>query len=119
MRRYVAGGKVSASEDGHGGRYVDADELLRVGLLRQSPGTDRSDGGNAAPEPQAEAARLSERLATAEARCRELETDRDLWRQQAAAWQEQARSLLLALSAAPEPTPESPKPKRRWPWGRR
>lgn len=117
LRRYIASGKLSAVDDGHGARLVDTSELLRLGLLRRSPVT-----GEAVPTgpTTGELDNLRERAEAAEARCKDLETERDAWRGQAAAWQQQAEGLLRALPAAtdsPQSDAQGPAPRRPW-WRR-
>ncbi len=114
MRRYVASGKVSVTEDGTGARLVDTSELLRLGLLRQAPMTPAAMAPVTAPD---ETDSLRERLAAAEDRCRELASERDAWRGQAASWQAQAEGLLRMLPQAP-PEPQETPEKRPW-WRRK
>lgn len=105
LRRWIALGKLAAVHTPDG-RRLSREELLRAGLLRHSPENQDIGAGTGPasvlqPDPLT-AARLRE----LENRVRELETERDAWRQQ-------AERLAMALPAARANAPRTPWWRRR------
>lgn len=86
ISKSIKNGVISANRLENGRFEIDASELFRVYIKRsETPEVERMRTSSETLEIAVKMARIEERLESSERRNKELEDDRDRWRQQATA----------------------------------